>query len=696
MNTIPLISYSDKLSVRPEETISFKVSSELKKPFKTSLFKSISADPNPMGIGITEKSASEFFKEREFESKEQRFFPGSYGITNKNLTISKEIDFKISLSIFPTLNKNSNQSIISAGKINLFLNSKSFLCFRFGEDILIIEKKIELKKWTFIEFGYETLQSKIFLRFNNFEKKITSKSKSINDRVLVAASKKNSKISNFFNGKIENPKIHNTKNNQDIAFWDFSKNISSTFVEDQSNLKLDLFLINFPMRASTSSNWNGTEMCWTHDPKQYCAIHFHEDDIYDFDWETSFSFTIPKNMPSGIYVMRFNCGEFEDAIPFFVCPPKNQITSSLCVVIPTFTYAVYGNHARPDYNENWQKLFKSWNAYKYNPAIYKNYGLSTYNFHSDGSGICHASFLRPLLNLRPGYITFGNGNCSGLRHFQADSHLISWLEDKGISYDIITDYELHNEGNSVILNYKAVMTTSHPEYHTIESLNAFQNYTDNGGNLIYLGGNGFYWKIALHSENNNIIEIRRAEDGIRAWASEPGEYYHAFDGKYGGLWRRNGRPPQLLAGVGFSAQGKFNGSYYIRKDFSKSNEWIFNNIQEKILGDFGFSGGGAAGFELDRADYNLGTPKNCSILAISEGHGDDFVLVPEEHLTHITNWPGKPLNELLRAEIVFFETPSGGKVVSAGSITFCGSLPFNNFKNNISQLLENVVNNFNN
>ena len=93
MNTIPLISYSDKLSVRPEETISFKVSSELKKPFKTSLFKSISADPNPMGIGITEKSASEFFKEREFESKEQRFFPGSYGITNKNLTISKEIDF---------------------------------------------------------------------------------------------------------------------------------------------------------------------------------------------------------------------------------------------------------------------------------------------------------------------------------------------------------------------------------------------------------------------------------------------------------------------------------------------------------------------------------------------------------------------------------------------------------------------------
>ena len=35
-----------------------------------------------------------------------------------------------------------------------------------------------------------------------------------------------------------------------------------------------------------------------------------------------------------------------------------------------------------------------------------------------------------------------------------------------------------------------------------------------------------------------------------------------FDGEYGGLWRRNGRPPQSLAGVGFTAQGNFVGSHY--------------------------------------------------------------------------------------------------------------------------------------
>ena len=36
--------------------------------------------------------------------------------------------------------------------------------------------------------------------------------------------------------------------------------------------------------------------------------------------------------------------------------------------------------------------------------------------------------------------------------------------------------------------------------------------------------------------------------------------------------------------------------------------------------DFGLSGGGAAGFELDRADQDLGTPDNAVVLARSENH----------------------------------------------------------------------------
>jgi len=58
--------------------------------------------------------------------------------------------------------------------------------------------------------------------------------------------------------------------------------------------------------------------------------------------------------------------------------------------------------------------------------------------------------------------------------------------------------------------------------------------------------------------------VRRAEDGIRTWAAEPGEYYHSFTGEYGGLWRRIGRAPNVICGVGFIAQGFDVSSYYRR------------------------------------------------------------------------------------------------------------------------------------
>ena len=37
--------------------------------------------------------------------------------------------------------------------------------------------------------------------------------------------------------------------------------------------------------------------------------------------------------------------------------------------------------------------------------------------------------------------------------------------------------------------YHAVVTGSHPEYHTPNTLNALQDYVDGGGRLAYLGGN---------------------------------------------------------------------------------------------------------------------------------------------------------------------------------------------------------------
>ena len=127
------------------------------------------------------------------------------------------------------------------------------------------------------------------------------------------------------------------------------------------------------------------------------------------------------------------------------------------------------------------------------------------------------------------------------------------------------------------------MTGSHPEYHTRNTLDALQNYIDGGGHLAYLGGNGFYWRIATSPAIPDVLEVRRAEGGIRAWAAEPGEYFHALDDGYGGLWRRNGRPPQMLCGVGFSAQGLFAGSYYRRMPGAADPRGAWNALSLRLI-----------------------------------------------------------------------------------------------------------------
>jgi N,N-dimethylformamidase len=63
-------------------------------------------------------------------------------------------------------------------------------------------------------------------------------------------------------------------------------------------------------------------------------------------------------------------------------------------------------------------------------------------------------------------------------------------------------------------------------------------------------------------------------------------------------------------------------------------------------------------------------------------------------LSNLATVTGERPEALIRAEIVYFETLSGGVVFSTGSITFCGALSHNNYDNNISRMLENVLQRF--
>ena len=534
---IPLIGYVDQLSGRPGDTLSFMVSNQSDEDFDVQLVEIICADPNPAGPGMIQHEIDSTIN-GTYPSRQQPFNPGSYAITEHVFEFQSDESFTLTASVFPTRPGQTEQTILSVGDAALFIDKTGRLSGRIGNIVITLPTPVQKKVWYCdVEFSYNAVTQTLSLHQpakKSWSKSIASQTQSlaieeainkITGPAIIAACLHQEEFSQHFNGKIEAPRLFNGLEQSSstlLASWDFSINIPTTQIEDIGPDKLHAKLINYPTRGVTGSNWNGDEMCWRHAPKHYAAIHFHEDDIYDFGWACDFQLKIPEQMSSGVYGARLRCGENEDTIVFFVCPKKGKRTADICVLVSTFTYVIYGNHSRSDFDDKWKHKTENWNGYPWNPAEHKEYGLSTYNLHFDGSGICHASHLRPLLNLRPGYITFGQTACSGLRHFPADTHLFAWLHAKGIDFDIITDRELNDEGVSAIEDYKVLTTVSHPEYHTPAVLDSLFQYRDRGGGLIYLGGNGFYWRIAVHEENSGILEIRRGEGEYVPGLQNPG------------------------------------------------------------------------------------------------------------------------------------------------------------------------------
>jgi N,N-dimethylformamidase len=190
------------------------------------------------------------------------------------------------------------------------------------------------------------------------------------------------------------------------------------------------------------------------------------------------------------------------------------------------------------------------------------------------------------------------------------------------------------------------------------------------------------------------MELRRAEDGVRNWQTENGESYHAFTGEYGGMWRRLGRAPNELVGVGFAAQGFDRATHFVVNQASRSSRaaWIWDGVDDDD-GRIGTSGlgGGAAGQEIDRYDPRLGSPAHAVVLASATGFGPDMVRTKEEFEGSVVYSTPDPY---VRADIVFYETPGGGAVFSVGSISWFGALARNDYDNDVARMTANVVNRF--
>jgi len=739
-----IVGYSDQISLHPGQSVNIMVSCQ-QGDYQADFVRLINGDNHPNGPGVKEEEISSNITGKH-TGRIQEFQTGSYIKVNSSPILNINSSFTIQAWIYPTESEKPIQGIVtkwsetSKAGYGLFLNDKKQLELWIGDSSQKIEKistdkPISYNTWNFIYAIYNAENKSITVShspYNIWTKQDHSDTKNVKTQISKLSSNQEplliasymgdeNKITGHYNGKIDHPiifkealtkqqlieiykgKIPDSNNNL-ISSWDFSKDFAYSKITDTSKNQLHGIAINMPARAMTGYNWHGTESNFNHAPEQYGAIHFHDDDMDNANWDTDLVLKTPESIKSGIYAVRLRTEKGEGSesyIPLFIKPKKGTSTSDTLFLAPTNTYMAYANshqEAHKATRERYNRMgFETAKGYPFLPEdkyMIDNELLSMYDRHTDNSGVAYSSRMRPILNVTPKYkASMGSdGRNMGSLLLAADLHLLDWMEVKGFDFDVATDEDLHIEGKTLLKNYKVIVTGTHPEYWTQDMLNGLQEYLEDGGRLMYLGGNGFYWVTGFNPEKPYVIEIRRW-GGTGPWKANPGEYHLSSTGELGGIWRNRGRAPQKLTGVGFTSQGVDDGVPYKLKPNIKNSEisFLLDGIaQNETIGDFGLVMNAAGGYELDRFDYELGTPINTIPIATAWGFPNSYQHCVEELYSTDPKQGGQESEEV-RSDIVYIPGPNNGGVFSAGSITWSSSLQFNNYENNVSTITKNVL-----
>ena len=744
---LKITAYSDRLSVRPGGTVRFMVNCE-HPTYRADIVRLICADNSPAGPGYKETPVRTPVSKRH-KGRRQAIHAGSYALVESRPLLEALDSFTVQAMIWPTTPGKGRQGIVTkwdgrAGRgFALVIDETGAVALTVATEggaaeTVSVGKPLLERHWYLAAASYDahtgtvTVHQEPLHRYARWRDAGTARrtlarpaaagspAPLVMAGVFARRAKGRVLADGLYNGKIDSPRlasraldrleIERLRNEavpaalapSVLGAWDFSRDITSVRITDRSAHRFDGAIVNLPARGMTGWNFTGREMCWRHAPEEYGAIHFHDDDLYDAGWEADFAWTVPARQKSGVYAARLRAGDSEEYVPFVVLPAPGR-AARIAFLLPTVEYMAYANEHMAFDGALAELLTGQLPTLTPNQLFlneHREYGASLYDSHSDGSGVCYSSRLRPILNMRPKVETpwaCAGEDATNAREFILDMYVVDWLEHFGFAHDVITDEDLHREGADLLAPYAVLITGGHPEYYSKAMRDAVHGFTQRGGRLMYLGGNGFYWRVAMHRELPGVIEVRRCEAAIRTWEADPGEYYHSFTGEYGGLWRHQGdTAPQRLAGVGFVAEGFDKSSYYRRMPdgFDPRARFVFEGIgADELIGDFGYHGEGAAGNELDHADRRLGTPPHALVLARSENHTDLYLVVNEEVLVNHSGLGGTE-NEKVHADMVFYETPNGGAVFSVGSICYPASLPWNGYDNNVARLTTNVLRRF--
>ena len=748
-----LVGYTDQLSAAPGDTVRFMVSSEHPR-FRTDLVRLIHGDESPDGPGFKEHEVQSAI-DGEYPGRSKPIHSGSYVHVPAHPALDALTSFTVTAWVLPTTPATGLQGLVTRWTDDttpqgfaLVIGPNGDLCLHLADGQrppvqTATGAPFHDRVWTFVGASYDAATGRVVLIQQPLRRwplapdraVVTHDTSAVGVKappsapLLFAAltaggAEDTGPIVAPYNGKLDSPRLYNRAlsagevqaladpesdetSTEPLAAWDFSLDIGGTGVTDTGPHQLHGQTVNMPARGVTGYNFTGAQTSFRLAPREYGAIHFHDDDVEDVGWESDFQLTIPPDLPSGVYAARLRAGDDEDYLPFCVRPPRGTATSRIAVLMPTLTYVVYANFRDIDGGFWDHERVPNADPALHEPeyAYIRANGLpGLYERHSDGSGTTHVSQLRPILNMRP---KFRYRVWAAPARFPADLFLIDWLEATGHQVDVITDHDLHAEGADLLAPYNVILTGSHPEYWTTDMLAGLRTYLDRGGRLMYLGGNGFFGVTTIDAERPHIAEVRRWGT---SWPFEmpPAERVHSTTGEPGGTWRNRGMAPNGLVGIGSCAAGFDRGSPYVRQpdSFDSRAAFVFEGIgDDEPIGDCPslVVRHGAAGYEMDRLDFGLGTPPHALLLASSVGHSERYAAFIDERLEYTQGKdgmlpdapppPDRP-HTFVRADMVYFETPNGGGVFSVGSIAWRGCLSHNNYDNTVSRVTANVLRRF--
>lgn len=480
-----------------------------------------------------------------------------------------------------------------------------------------------------------------------------------------------------------------------VCRLDLADAIDGPRLQDRSPFRHEAVVHNQPTSGVTGPNWRGRSSTYVEARDEYSAIHFHDDDLEDADWEVGIELDLAPDLRPGIYAARLVTADCEDLVPFYVTSP-GVADAEAVLLLPTLTYLAYANEHEilsnpPSYTAFTGKRsdeaplgWRDWLAV--DEGL-----LSLYDVHRDGSSVSYASTKRPLLNMRPDYVW---PLLEGPHGLALDLRLIAWLDREGFGFDLLTDHDLDEFGREALDPYRVVISGAHPEYWTGDMLDALDGYLGSGGRLMYLGGNGLHGVTGIDPERRHVAEVRRPLFGSRPSSSAPGELWMSTTGEEGGTWRARGRPSHAFVGVGTTAMGAGPGRYYERTPASHEPQyaWVFDGIEGDRVGEGGFLGGAAA-YEFDRADPALGTPERAEVLATASGFRALYFPMLEDFVGSCPE-VGDPGSPLVRADMVMMIGDDGGGVFSAGSAVWCGGLGEAGDHTSVATVTGNVLRRF--